>query len=121
MAALRVQRDRQNFDEQRLAEGHADSGLVLASRSGTPLLCSNVVRQFKLALKRAGLPTTSRPHDLRHANASAMRAKGVPLRVMSERLGHSTPAITLTVYSHMVRGQDAEAADKIEEAFRGAI
>ncbi len=50
-----------------------------------------------------------------------MHAMSVPLRVMSERLGHSTPAITLTAYSQMVRSQDAEAASKIEEAFRDAI
>jgi hypothetical protein len=39
---------------------------------------------------------------------------------MSERLGHSTPAITLTIYSHMLHGQDAEAAEKLEDVFGAA-
>jgi integrase len=117
VAALRAQRDRREEDRERFGDAYTDLGLVFATHTGTPFLASNVIRQFKVALKRAKLPTTYRPHDPRHANASAMHAKGVPLRVMSERLGHSTPAITLTVYSHMIRGQDSEAASKIEEAF----
>ena len=117
VAALRLQRDRQNFERQRRGEGYADQGLVFASRTGSPLHPTSVPHRFKVALERAGLSRSYTPHGLRHANASAMHAKGVPLRVMSERLGHSTPAITLTVYSHMLGGQDAEAATKIEEAF----
>src|SRR4051812_41889084 len=69
VVAVRVQRDRQNFDRQRFGEAYADYDLVFATQFGTPSLASNVVRRFKAALKHAGLPGTYRPHDLRHANA----------------------------------------------------
>src|SRR5439155_2374087 len=73
-AALRHQRARQA--EQRLAAGGyaADYGLVFASQVGTPLLARNVIRAFKVALERAGLPRSIRIHDLRHYAATLMLA-----------------------------------------------
>jgi hypothetical protein len=38
---------------------------------------------------------------------------GVPVKVMSERLGHSTPAFTLQQYAHVIPGMQAEAAEAI--------
>ncbi|MGH9156909.1 MAG: site-specific integrase, partial [Acidimicrobiales bacterium] len=35
---------------------------------------------------------------------------GVPVKVVSERLGHSNPAFTMTVYQHVIPGMQAEAA-----------
>jgi hypothetical protein len=57
LAALREQRDRQEFERRRLGEDYADHGLVFASHSGTPLLARNVIRAFKALLARAGLPS----------------------------------------------------------------
>jgi integrase len=50
-------------------------------------------------------------HDLRHTHATLLLKAGVPLKVVSERLGHSTPAFTMTVYQHVLPGMQRDAAD----------
>jgi len=47
-------------------------------------------------------------HDLRHTHASQLHNAGVPVKVVSERLGHATASITLDVYSHLLLGMQAE-------------
>jgi integrase len=55
-------------------------------------------------------PPPTRLHDLRHAHASLLLAAGTPIKVVSERLGHSSPMITLTVYQHVTATMQREAA-----------
>ena len=50
---------------------------------------------------RAGLGRV-RVHDLRHTWATLALSRGVPLEVVSERLGHASPTITLNVYRHLL-------------------
>jgi site-specific recombinase XerC len=51
--------------------------------------------------------------SIRHSYATAALAAGVPAKVVSERLGHATIAITLDVYSHVIPGMDAQAANAV--------
>jgi integrase len=51
-----------------------------------------------------------RLHDCRHTAASLMLASGVPVKVVSELLGHSSPTITLSIYAHTLPGMAQEAA-----------
>jgi integrase len=50
-------------------------------------------------------------HDLRHTHATLLLKEGVPLKVVSERLGHSNPAFTMATYQHILPGMQAEASD----------
>jgi integrase len=52
-------------------------------------------------------------HGLRHTCASLALSSGVNPRIVSGRLGHSTVALTLDIYSHVLPQQDQDAADKI--------
>jgi integrase len=36
---------------------------------------------------------------------------GVPIKVVSERLGHSTPGFTMATYQHVLPGMQREAAE----------
>jgi len=65
---------------------------------------------FKRLVKRSGLPRI-RLHDLRHTHATLLLKAGVPIKVVSERLGHSTPAFTMTTYQHVLPGMQRDAAD----------
>jgi integrase len=49
-------------------------------------------------------------HDLRHTHASLLVAAGVPIKVVSERLGHSHPGFTMHTYQHLLPGMGATAA-----------
>ena len=62
----------------------------------------------------AGLPVI-RFHDLRHTAASLMLNHGIPVIVVSRRLGHAKPSITLDVYGHLLPSLQEEAAQKIDE------
>ena len=64
---------------------------------------------FKKLVARSGLPTI-RFHDLRHTHATLLLKAGVPIKVVSERLGHSTPGFTMATYQHIIPGMQAEAA-----------
>ena len=61
---------------------------------------------------KAGLPSI-RLHDLRHTNASLALAAGIDIKVVSERLGHSTMAVTADLYTHVVPSLGRDAAKRI--------
>jgi integrase len=83
---------------------------------GTPLLRRNLLRAFKVALARAGLPQTVHFHDLRHAHATLLLRAGVPLKTASARLGHSGITITGDLYQHVASDLDVEAAERAAAA-----
>jgi hypothetical protein len=49
-------------------------------------------------------------HGLRHTHATLLLKAGVPVHVVAQRLGHSSPALTLSIYSHVLPRQQAAAA-----------
>ena len=64
--------------------------------------------------KRADLEGI-RLHDARHTHASLMLKQGVHPKIVQERLGHSTIAITLDTYSHVTPGLQEAAASRFDE------
>ena len=56
---------------------------------------------------------------LRHTHATNLLKAGVPVKVVSERLGHSSPAFTMTVYQHVLAGMQADAAAAFSAAVFG--
>jgi integrase len=75
------------------------TGYVFTTSSGEPYEPRNALRAFKAAAKRAGLPTSVGLHTLRHTAASVMLENGVPLKIVSEILGHASVAITGDIYA----------------------
>jgi integrase len=62
--------------------------------------------------RRTDLPRI-RFHDLWHTHASLLVAAGVPIKVVSERLGHAHPAFTIHTYQHLLPGMSAAAAEQL--------
>jgi integrase len=116
---LRAHRQRQLEQRLLLGPDYTDYGLVFTDAIGRPLPARNAVRAFKAALRHVGLPETIRFHDLRHAHATLMFAQNVHPKAVSARLGHSTIAITMDLYTHDLPSLDADAADRLEQAIRG--
>jgi integrase len=78
-------------------------GLVFPSTMGRPLSRNSVDRRcFKPLLRRSGLPSTTRLHDLRHTCATLLLGQGVHPKYVQELLGHASIAITLNRYSHWI-------------------
>jgi integrase len=97
--------------EERLALGgtYEDHGLVFTRTEGPWIHPDLFSKTFDRMVASSGLPVI-RLHDLRHGHASLLLKSGVPVKVVSERLGHATPAFTMTVYQHVLPGMQAEAA-----------
>jgi integrase len=69
-------------------------------------------RFVRLAASVPGLPRI-RPHDARHSNVVAALEAGIPLIVISERLGHASIRITSDVYGHVTRRLDKASAETL--------
>jgi integrase len=83
---------------------------VFGSTVGTPMEPNNFVRrEFKSALEHAGLPAF-RFHDLRHFAVSALIAQGADIKLLQAIAGHSSAAMTLDVYGHLMTDRITEAA-----------
>jgi integrase len=108
--------ERQLGEIDRVGSLWSENGLIFASESGEPINRHNLTRRsFKPLLKRAGLPQI-RFHDLRHTCATLLLTRNVNVKIVSEMLGHSTIAITLDTYSHVLPNMRDQAAAAMEEA-----
>ncbi len=114
--ALHRQRERQDAAREAAGSAWQDrDGLVFTNSIGQPLRGYNVTREFHGLLDGAGLPSVPF-HALRHSAATALLTAGVPLRVVSDLLGHSTIVITANVYAAVVPELRREAADAMDRA-----
>jgi integrase len=114
--ALKHHLERQLGEIDRVGSLWSENGLIFASEIGEPLNRHNLTRSsFKPLLKRAGLPRI-RFHDLRHTCATLLLTRNVNPKIVSEMLGHSSIAITLDTYSHVLPNMRDQAAAAIEEA-----
>jgi integrase len=89
-------------------------GLIFTTSTGSPISPRNFIRHFKKALHDAGLPDI-RVHDLRHSHASLLLASGVNPKLVQERLGHASIALTLDTYSHVIPSLQEEVAKKMDD------
>lgn len=91
-----------------------NQSLVFCQPDGKPLRPNTVTRTWQTIATRAGLKNI-RLHDARHTHASLMLRQGVHPKIVQERLGHSSIAITLDIYSHVVPGLQEAAANRFDE------
>jgi len=103
-----------------------DLGLVYAKevrprrrvRLGTPLEVRNIAREFDKLTKKAECRRI-KFHGLRHTAATLALAAGVPVKVVSHRLGHAKTAITLDLYAHVLPSQGKDAAAALGSILHG--
>src|SRR4051794_200122 len=81
-----------------------------AASSRVPLFS----QAFERLVRNAGMRVI-RLHDLRHTHATLALKAGVPVKVVSERLGHESPAFTLKQYAHVIPGMQAAAAAAVAD------
>ena len=107
---LRAHRGGQILTMAQLGSAYEDNGLVFPGPMGKPLDPATLTRNFEKLARRAGKRHV-RLHDLRHFHASLLLKAGVHLKVVQERLGHSSIAITADTYSHVAPSLQKEAAE----------
>jgi integrase len=117
LEALRVHRRQQLELRMALGSGREPTdALVFCSPEGAPLSPDNLSRDWRRTVRAKSLPEVTF-HALRHTHASILIAQGVDILTISRRLGHGTPAVTLTVYAHLIEKVDTKAAAAIDAAF----
>jgi integrase len=101
----------------RLAEakalGAAPSEWMFSDHRGEPVHPQSVSQAFKRIVDRADVPALTF-HELRHTHATLLLKERIPIKVVTERLGHSNPAYTMATYQHVLPGMQAEAATTFE-------
>jgi integrase len=96
-----------------VARGFADRAVFCNCRGGFIRGNNLIVFSFWPILARADLPRI-RFHDLRHTHATALLSHGLPIKAVSQRLGHSDVGITLRVYAHVLPTDDAKLAGAVQ-------
>jgi integrase len=91
-----------------------DNDLIVTTGTGAPVNPDNVSRSFQALVRAAGLRRI-RVHDLRHTHATLLLRAGVPVKIVSERLGHTNIGVTLDTYSHVLPDMQDTAAAAIDE------
>lgn len=107
-AHRRAQQERLLANGFRLTDDHA----IFCREDGSPYHPESISRAFTRRVKRLGLAPLPF-HGLRDLHATLGLQAGVPAKVMSERLGHSSVAITLDVYTRVAQPLEQDAADRI--------
>lgn len=101
---------RRQQDAQLVTAGAVNEhGLVFTRPDGKPLHPHTVSQAFGRAQRHVDV-SPIRFHDLRHTHASLLLRDRVPIKVVSERLGHANPAFTMTTYQHVIPGMQEDAA-----------
>jgi integrase len=114
---------RQSETRLKLGSEYQKFDLVFATTTGGPLHPDNLNgRNFKGVCKHAGLSPKLTLYALRHTCATLLLLAGVNSKIVAERLGHSSIAITLDIYSHVLPSMQQVAADELENMlFRKAV
>ena len=112
MIELREHRERQRCERDEWGVDYFDNDLVFCKQNGEPLHPQTLTQAFDRLVGKMDLPRI-RLHDLRHTHATIALNAGITPKVISERLGHESPAFTVKQYAHVIPGMQADAASKI--------
>ncbi|MBU8967505.1 tyrosine-type recombinase/integrase [Bacillus altitudinis] len=114
VSALKQQRKTIVANKLKYGSAYGEYDLVACTNKGKPINPRNLLRTFDNIIKKASLPKI-RFHDLRHTHASLMLQQGENIKLISERLGHSSVKITLDTYSHVLPNMQKEASNRLAQ------
>jgi integrase len=110
---LRQHRNDQEVQGFMIGKPLTEDDFVFSNADRSPLNPHTVTHAFAKMASKAGIPHL-RLHDLRHIHATMLLKAGVHPRIVQERLGHSSIATTLDIYTHTVPGLQKAAAERID-------
>ena len=122
VAALRTWRIEQAKERLLVGDAFDDHGLVFCTADRRPFHPEAFSKAFDRKVRQpafAELPVI-RLHDLRHTWATLALVAGVDVKIVSERLGHSSPLITWQTYQHVIKGMQTDAGEKVAALIFGS-
>ena len=118
LEALRSHRVEQAKHRLLMGDRYVNGDLIFAKPDGTPLDPDGFSASFGAIVRRSGLKRV-RLHDLRHTQATLLLRQNVHPKVVQERLGHSSIAVTLDTYSHVGPNLQEQATLALDAVLRG--
>jgi len=112
VGVLAAWREWQQTEER--AAGIESAGWMFTNGQGEPIHPHAISQTFERIARRAQVHVI-RLHDVRHTHGTLLIAAGVPVKVVSERLGHAHPVFTIDTYQHVMPGMQADAARVFEQ------
>ncbi|MDP6042832.1 MAG: site-specific integrase [Dehalococcoidales bacterium] len=116
VSVFREHYDKQVMERVMLGKPLTGEDLVFSDVEGKPLLPNSVTHAWIKLVRRTGIKPI-RLHDARHSHASLLLKQGTHPKIVQERLGHSSIAITLDTYSHVAPSLQEAAAARFDRAF----
>ena len=101
-------------------EGYGE-GSPIITNGGEWMRPRTISQRFGKLARELGLSKGVTFHSLRHTFATYQLRAGVPMKTVSERLGHAKIETTLSIYGHTLDGDDAMAARELERAYQASI
>jgi integrase len=120
LEVLKEHRAVQLGDRELYGAAYKPNDLVFCQLDGSFYSPDRLGARVVEAMRKVGLQGVSM-HSLRHAHASSLLSKGVPISVVSERLGHGDQNITLSIYSHALPADSNAAAKVWNDAMKDVI
>ena len=105
---------RQDAERDYLGDSWTETGHIFVSTLGTILGQRGVTRVSHRLQEKAGVPR-ARLHDSRHMHVSLLGKSGVDPNTVSDRIGHTNVAFTLSRYGHVFEEQRRAAALSLDE------
>ena len=118
---IEIFKEQKAWQEKRRAEVGSrwiERDAVFTGQFGEYMNKTYINTEFKELLKKHDFPDIH-IHDLRHANASLLINMGVPVKVISEHLGHCDTRTTENIYAHIFNETLAQTSDAISQALAG--
>lgn len=115
VTALQRERERQEQYKEALGSEYQDLGYVFCHENGRPFRPNYVSDLFSKFIRDHELPYITL-HGLRHSFATMANSLGIPMYDIGKALGHSTPATTSKVYTHLLEPTHEGTMKKIAEA-----
>jgi integrase len=114
---LKKQKVNQNLERLKYGGVYKEHNMVFAQETGDFVNPNAVSNMFTRFIEQAGLPKI-RFHDLRHTHATLLLEMKKNPKIVAERLGHSTVATTLDVYSHVGHAVKKEVSEQFAEMMK---
>jgi integrase len=109
LEVLAMHLKQQQAERVRLGDNQTDLGLIFCKQDGSYITNSNLEGIWNRLLATSGVPRV-RIHDLRHLNVSLRRRLGQDAKLIADQVGHSDPAFTTRLYTHLFEDDIAKAA-----------
>lgn len=113
---LRKYKAWQEEEKTKWGDKWVDSNKLFTQENGEPIYPYTPSKWFAQFVQKNNLPYITF-HQLRHTYGSLLIAENVDVVTVSKLMGHSSPAVTLKIYAHLIDQRAVEAADKLENLF----